>query len=105
MKLSKNEKVMIIFGFLVVLFYIYSYFDLDKFFNAIVFICNSENFSNPFKPNKIFRYNNKIYLIFFLGFFLYKIINVDYHKFDHQNILLDNKGLQKIFFHWVLIFF
>lgn len=63
MKLSKNEKIMIIFGFLVVLFYIYTYFDLDKFFNAIVFISNKEDFFNPFKPNKIFRYNNKIYLL------------------------------------------
>lgn len=64
MKISNNEKITIVFGFLVVIIYICKYFDLEQIIKSII-ILNSgqEDFYNPFKPNKIFKYKEKIYLL------------------------------------------
>jgi hypothetical protein len=58
---KKNEKIIIVFGFLIIIIYLCRYLDLNNIIKNSLLL--SEDFTNPFKPNKIFRYNNKIYLL------------------------------------------
>ena len=64
MKISKDERIILLFGFLVIIIYICKYLDINKLIQGfIITFSNKEEFTNPFKPNKIFRYHGKIYLL------------------------------------------
>jgi hypothetical protein len=59
---NKNEKIIIVFTFLVILIYFLNYFNIDNIIKNILLI-NREQFDNIYKPNRIYRYNGKIYLL------------------------------------------
>lgn len=64
--MTKNkDKILIIFGFLLILIYLLYYFDLyNTIINIILLFHNKkEGFNQMFRPNKIFKYDNKIFLL------------------------------------------
>ena len=62
---KKSDKYIIIFGFIVILIYFVCYFDLYKILVNIsyLFYSKNENFSQLFRPNRIFKHKNKIFLL------------------------------------------
>ena len=64
--MTKNkDKIIIIFGFLLIFIYLLHYFDLySTILNIILLFHNKkEGFNQMFRPNRIFKHNNKIILL------------------------------------------
>lgn len=64
--MTKNkDKIIIIFGFLLIFIYLLHYFDLyNTILNIILLFHNKkEGFNQMFRPNRIFKHNNKIILL------------------------------------------
>lgn len=62
---KNNDKFIIIFGFLIILIYFIYYFNLYDIIMNITYIFHNkkEGFNQLFKPNRIFKYKNKIFLL------------------------------------------
>ena len=60
----KKDSIFILFGFLIILIFFLIYFNLDNFiFNTLTIFSKRENFNQIFIPNKLFKYQDKIYLL------------------------------------------
>lgn len=70
-----NNNILLFIVFFLLIFIFLKFFNINNIFKNILFLFhNTEYFENKLVPNKIFRHNNKIYLL------------------DTKNILEDNKN-------------
>ena len=60
----KKDSIFILFGFLIILIFFLTYFDIDNFIiNTLTIFSKREKFTQIFIPNKLFKYQNKIFLL------------------------------------------
>ena len=60
----KKDSIFILFGFLIILIFFLIYFRFDNFIiNTLTIFTKREDFTQIFIPNKLFKYQDKIYLL------------------------------------------